>query len=290
MRSLLSANFLRLKRSNTFWGSMGVCLGLGLLMAVDAFRGSQTNASYTNTLDAQIFKYAAFIGILAGELIPLFFGTEYSDGTIRNKIMVGCSRVAIYFANLLTSLAACIFCSAAYMLGCVALGAPLLGWFTISPVLLLTGLIGVLLMIAAFCAIFTFVTMNMSRKSISAVICLLVVIIMFVLAIYLDARLNAPEFIEGYTLSVDGQIVAAEPEPNPNYLRGTKREIYRFVYDLLPTGQSIQYCSLFLLDPDSLQYNGLLSTNFPRLMVISLALFVLFTGAGAALFRRKDLK
>ena len=174
MIKLLSANFLRLRKNNAFWGSMGVSLGMGLLMVVDSWRSAQeSGGAWASTVDAELFKYAAFIGILAAELIPLFLGTEYSDGAIRNKMVVGHSRLSIYFANLITGYTSCLLCSAAYMLGCVALGVPLLGWFTQPPALLLTALAGSLLMTAAFCAIFTFVAMNCAKKSTSVVICLL---------------------------------------------------------------------------------------------------------------------
>lgn len=276
MRDLLSANLLRLKKNYAFWGAMGVSFGLALATVIDVYRVAQTFGG-TTSVDAELFKYAAFIGILAAELIPLFFGTEYSNGAIRNKLIVGQSRLSIYFANLITGFAACVLCSAAYMLGCMALGIPLLGWFTQPPALLFTALIGSLLMMAAFCAIFTFVTMNCAKKSTSVVICLLGTFAAFIWAFVIHSMLEAPEFIQGYEMSVNGQVVNAVPEPNPNHLTGLKREVYQFLFDLLPSGQSIQYCSLVLSDP-------------VRLMGLAAAVCVVFTGAGAALFRRKDLK
>ena len=276
MRDLLSANLLRLKKNYAFWGAMGVSFGLALATVIDVYRVAQAFGG-TTSVDADLFKYAAFIGILAAELIPLFFGTEYSNGAIRNKLIVGQSRLSIYFANLITGFAACVLCSAAYMLGCMALGIPLLGWFTQPPALLFTALIGSLLMMAAFCAIFTFVTMNCAKKSTSVVICLLGTFAAFIWAFVIHSMLEAPEFIQGYEMSVNGQVVNAVPEPNPNHLTGLKREVYQFLFDLLPSGQSIQYCSLVLSNP-------------VRLMGLAAAVCVVFTGAGAALFRRKDLK
>ena len=276
MRDLLSANLLRLKKNYAFWGAMGVSFGLALATVIDVYRVAQTFGG-TTSVDAELFKYAAFIGILAAELIPLFFGTEYSNGAIRNKLIVGQSRLSIYFANLITGFAACVLCSAAYMLGCMALGIPLLGWFTQPPALLFTALIGSLLMMAAFCAIFTFVTMNCAKKSTSVVICLLGTFAAFIWAFVIHSMLEAPEFIQGYEMSVNGQVVNAVPEPNPNHLTGLKREVYQFLFDLLPSGQSIQYCSLVLSDP-------------VRLMGLAAAVTALFSAAGAALFRRKDLK
>lgn len=286
MRNLLSANFLRLRKTKTFWVSMAICVVLGALAAFGEFRfqvstGADLSvpevAQYKALLERQFFEYASFIGILAAALTALFLGTEYSDGAIRNKVTAGHSRLSIYFANLVAGFAASLVCMAAYMAACLTVGAPLLGWFVKPASLILTAVFGSILMLAAFCAIFTFVTTNVSRKSTSVTICLLGVFLMLFLAIYLYARLDEPEFIEGYSLGMDGQIVPMEPELNPQYLRGMEREAYQFAFDLLPAGQSIQYTGLFFTDP-------------VRLMGLAAAVTAVFSAAGAALFRKKDLK
>lgn len=286
MSKLLSANFLRLWRNKAFWASLAVCVVLGALAAFGEFQfqvsaGADLSvpevARYKSLLEGQFFEYAAFIGILSAALITLFLGTEYSDGTIRNKLIVGQSRLAIYFANLITGFAASLMCMAGYMLSCLAVGAPLLGWFVKPASLLLTAIAGSVVMLAAFCAVFTFVTMNFSKKSTSVVICLLGVFAAFIGAIVIHSMLEAPEFITGYELSVSGEIVQAMPEPNPMYLTGMKRAVYQFLFDLLPTGQSLQYTMLGFTDP-------------VKLMALSAAVCAAFTAAGAALFRRKDLK
>lgn len=286
MTKLLSANLLRLRKNKPFWVSVIICVVLEALAAFGEFRfqvstGADLSvpdvAQYKALLEGQFFNCASFIGILAAALISLFLGTEYSDGAIRNKVATGCSRLSIYFANLITGFAASLVCMAAYMAACLAVGVPLLGWFVKPASLILTAVFGSILMLAAFCAIFTFVAMNVSRKSTSVAICLLGVFLMLFLAVYLYARLDEPEFIQGYSLSIDGQIAPMEPESNPRYLRGMEREVYQFAFDLLPSGQSIQYTGLIFTDP-------------VRLMGLAAAVAAIFSAAGAALFRRKDLK
>ena len=286
MTKLLSANFLRLWKSTAFRVCMIVCAALGVLTILGEFQfqvstGADLSvpevAQYKALLEKEFFQYVGIAGILAASFISVFFGTEYSDGTIRNKIAVGHSRLSIYFANLITGFAASLLCIAGYMLSCLAVGAPLLGWFTKPAPLLLATIAGSALMLAAFCAIFTFAAMNSSKKSTSVVVCLLGVFLLLFAAVYLDARLGAPEFIQGYEMSVNGEIVNAVPEPNPHYLRGTARTVYQFLYDLLPTGQSLQYTMLSFTEP-------------LRLMGLAAAVTALFSAAGAALFRRKDLK
>ncbi len=286
MTKLLSANFLRLRKTTLLWAALGVCVGLGALAVFGEFRiqlsmtsdmSTPGAAQYKSLLEGRFFEYAAFIGILAAAFISLFLGTEYSNGAIRNKVAVGHSRLSIYFAGLITGFAASLLCMAGYMLSCLAVGAPLLGWFTKPASLLLWAIAGSVVMLAAFCAIFTFVAMNCSRKATSVVICLLGVFVLLIVTVVIDGRLNAPEFIQGYEMSVNGQVVNAVPEPNPRYLRGTERAVYQFLYDLLPTGQSLQYTMLNFTEPG-------------KLMGLSGLVCAVFTGAGVALFRRKDLK
>ena len=281
MRNLLSANFLRLRKSMLFWGCLILMLLLGAGFSLYCFLDRRTyetfGVGYVSNLDPVLFRYALLVGILMAVFVPLFFGMEYSDGAIRNKLVVGHSRLSIYFANLITGFAASLLCIAGYMLSCLAVGVPLLGWFTKPAPLLLATIAGSALMLAAFCAIFTFVAMNSSKKSTSVVVCLLGVFLLLFAAVYLNVRLEAPEFIQGYEMSVNGEIVNSVPEPNPHYLRGTARTVYQFLYDLLPTGQSLQYTMLSFTEP-------------LRLMGLAAAVTALFSAAGAALFRRKDLK
>ena len=277
MMSLLSANFLRLRKSRAFWIAFGCCVGFGALSALGELQFIVSSMDTTSVpLEKQFFQYASLIGILAGTFIPLFLGTEYSDGAIRNKVMAGHSRTAIYFANLIAGFAASLLCMAGCMLSCLAVGAPLLGWFTKPSSLILSAIFGSVLMLAAFCAIFTFVTMNISRKSTSVVICLLGVFLLLFFSVYLFARLDAPETYQGLELNEAGEMVWQE-FPNDQYISGTKRVVYQFTFDLLPTGQSLQYTGLIFTDP-------------ARLMGLAAAVAAVSTGAGAALFRRKDLK
>ena len=123
MTNLLSANLFRLRRSRLFW------LSLLLTTAAGVWQPLQTWLEYQRKfpLDAVFFVYAMLIGLLLSVFLSLFFGAEYSDGTIRNKLAAGHTRVSVYLANLITAVfAALTFCSV-YILCTLAVGVPLLG-------------------------------------------------------------------------------------------------------------------------------------------------------------------
>lgn len=275
MRNLLSANLLRMRKSVLFWA----ILVIGAAFAgfrIFSLVSDQLDYGILSSLDDALFTYAQLVGLTAAVFVSLFLGTEYSDGAIRNKITSGCSRAAIYLAGFLTTFAASVLSLAAYWIVVLAAGVPLLDPSRMGAGKVLFTLLGVLLMTAAFCAIFTFITMNCSSKAANAVVCILLFFAMLIASTYVYSRLEAPEFVSGYEL-INGELAATEPKPNPRYLQPGPRKVFEFLCDLLPTGQSVQYSVQAV-------------TNPARLLLCSLGVAAVFTGAGTALFRKKDLK
>ncbi len=279
MIKLLSANLLRLKKSILFWSCIILMLLLGAGFTLQRYWEQVAYAEFgqLSYLDEVLFRHGLLIGIVAAVFVPMFFGMEYSDGAIRNKMVVGHSRLSIYFANLITAVVSSLAFCAAYILAVLALGVPLLNGIRLTPPQCALFMLGTLALAAAFSALYTFVAMLCTRKAASAVVCILGVFLLLFAGIYINSRLNAPEFLREYSIAHDGQVVEEEPEPNPQYVRGTEREVYQFLYDFLPGCQSIQY--------------GDMSAENPALLAAySLVIFAASTGTGAALFRRKDLK
>ena len=279
MRNLLSANFLRLKRNILIWGTLALSFGFGVWVAAAQVLEQM---KYGGFEDSPAFsRYTSVIGLVIAVFVSLFFGTEYSDGTIRNKLITGRSRVSIYLANLITASVCSLLFEIAYLAACFAVGAPfmssgLLRFLEVNPTVFWLTLAGTLVLVLAYSALFLLVTMNCARKTISAVACILAAFALLTAGLYLDGRLEAPEYVVDYIIMVDG-IDRSEPVPNPQYLQGLEREIYQFLYDFIPGGQTVQY---------SKAAEG----NLFMMPVYSLIIFLASTGAGAALFRRKDLK
>ena len=274
MINLLSANLFRLKRSKLFWTALLLSFGFGAFMCVTRYR-EHLLYDYEVSLNSVFFGWAAVIGLVLSVFLPLFFGTEYSDGTIRNKIIAGHRRHAIYFANLITAfLSAAVFC-AAYMLACVVVGVPLIGWLTVKPGVVLLGILEAFLMTAAWCAVFTAIMMNCSRKSASAVSCILLFLLLSIAALTIYQMLDAPEFWPAYFLE-DGETVS-DMVRNPNYITPDQRPLYEFLLDLNPMGQAVQCADLAAARPI-------------QAVLCSLGIFAGATAVGAVLFRRNDLK
>lgn len=98
MSNLLSANFSRLFKNKVFWLCMIAMFASAVLLVISHYNRMVLYEDYETkyTLDQVYFQFASFIGIICAVLTSFFLGTEYSDGTIRNKIIVGKTRTAIY--------------------------------------------------------------------------------------------------------------------------------------------------------------------------------------------------
>ena len=275
MSKLLSANFLRLRHSRLFWAGMILMFVFGLLPVLSLYN-MHVRYGYDTVLDSTLFSYAILIGLVTAIFTSLFVGTDYSDGTIRNKLIVGHTRIAIYLANLVTmGAAALLFClsclTSTLAFGLPLLGAPVAGLQTLCPLLF-----GSLLLALAFAAIYTMVGMVCSNKAAVAVICLVALMLLMIGSSWVVAMLAEPEFYENYTLT-DGEMEVIENVRNPRYPTGVWRDVLEFLNDFLPTGQSMQYSQT--------------QVAHPWLLVLWSFLIALGTTlAGVLVFRRKDIQ
>lgn len=276
MTTLLSAMLFRLRRSRSFW-----CLAAFEAIAGAAFPllNYHNNRRYLQEipLDSNFFAFVTLMVVLSAVLASLFLGTEHSDGAIRNKIIVGNCRLQIYLASLsaayLGSLLLCLCFLAPYL----AVGIPLLGFFQAEPGVILLNLLTAAVLMLAVTSIYTALTMLTQNKAIVVAACILLAFAILMVGAYINGLLNAPEFYEGINIDQTTGVLRQEIVPNPQYLRGTVREVYEFLYDFLPGGQAVQLSSMEAASPW-------------RLMAYSLVITLAAGAAGICCFRRKDLK
>lgn len=125
MRKLLRANFYSLRKSRALWLCMA---GAFVFSAFFMLRFSSGDETYT--LDSLFMQAFPFLPILHAAFVSLFLGTEYQDGTLRNKLIVGHSRLKVYAASLVSSVVGCFAIVLAWALGSMV-GVFRFGWFTL---------------------------------------------------------------------------------------------------------------------------------------------------------------
>lgn len=286
MSKLLKANFARLWKSRIFWLGMLFSAGLSALLVIARSENikryseiyASHDASYRNS-DGLIFIGGLYLIFAAAVFIGVFVGTEYSDGTLRNKLIIGHSRSSIYIANLIVCTTAGIIMHLTYIITTILLGNLLLedSTLTFKKILLLT-LMGTAAMIAAS-SLLVMISMLIHSKSAGAVAILIATIVMLMASVTIADRLSAPEYYEGYSYIDEdtGEKIDVEREKNTRYPTGTKRKVYEFLNDFLPTSQLYKVASLDSSKPDiALIYDGII--------------ILITTTAGIAVFRRKNLK
>lgn len=281
MKNLLSAEFLRIFKNKLFWFLSVLSFVFGALIQVYVYFGSKISDIDPN-IDMGLFAVGMVIGFVAAIFVSLFVGTEYSDGTIRNKIINGKSRTSIYFSKYIVCCVAMVLFFAFYYAGSLIFGFVLCKEIiSKASVLIITGLV-LCLVSFAYVAMFLAVAMNCGKKSASAVIALVTTIVMFFTAVITISKLAEPEFYPEavYMDTETGELVREEEMPNPNYLRGTKRKVFEIINDANPSGQSIQLSGA--IDNDG----SVCKKEFP---LYSCGLIIISTAIGMIMFRKKDI-
>lgn len=275
MSKLVMANVMRLKKNTFFWIGFVFMFAAGIYFPVKRYV-SMSQTGTIHHLDKGFFACSLFIGIIMAVFCSLFTGAGYSDGTIRNKVVIGHKRSDIYLADMITSSVTAIVMCMGFFVSYLCTGIPLLGFFeSDSKTILLIG--GTVLFLSiAFTSIFTMAAMICQNKTAVAVICLLLAFGFLLVGVFLSSRLHASKTVQFYTMNETNEPIVEE-EPNPYYLDGVKREIAQTIYDVLPSGQAIQ-CTL------------LEAVHLPRLPLYSIVIILSTTGIGLICFQRKDLK
>lgn len=275
MIKLLNANFMRLKKSRIFMAAALFMAGLALLMIYSNYKAA--GEGYEVALESTLFAFTTFMGIVTACFVSLFTGTEYSDGTIRNKIVIGHSRGEVYMANLITSITGSLILAMIYIIIYICGSLSITGWFKGEIKMILGSLGCALLLCAVFSAIFTFIAMLNQNKAVVAVISLIVSLAILFAGAYFKNLLAEPEYYKGVFMTEEG-VLENRTERNSRYLEpGMQRDIYEFLDEFLPGGQQLQLSQSDVSEPF-------------KYMAYSSIIILLFTGGGIILFGRKDLK
>ncbi len=275
MKRLFRANFVRLLRDKVFWISSGILLIYAIVYMLNACRQERSGLVGTHFLEDYYFQFAIFIGLFAAVFTTPYLSTEYSDGIMRNKIIGGHTRKNIYLSNLALSFLASLFMTFMGFLGGLV-GIPTFGVWKISGFSVFCHILIIIMFLLAFCAVFTFISMILPNRSISAVATILTFFGLLLMASMMINKLDQPKMISDTILTKDG-IQFSDPVLNPKYVEGKIRDLLDFAVDFLPAGQGIR------LSVNEVQHPV-------RMLLSSVFVAVFITVFGVFLFEKKDLK
>lgn len=271
MAKLLRADLARMWKSRSFW----VCCALSAVSSIINcfFTLRQGNWAYRT---ADLFADGCSnIVLFAAIFAALFIGTDYSNGTIRNKLTIGSVRSNIYLSDLTAITAGGLLIAAAKWIPCAVMACfgkefgMGMGEFAFLMFI-------VILDVVVMSAVFTLLGMLITSKSSNTAITITSVFVMIVGAAVIMSLLMSPEYITEYEMTENG-IAKTDPKPNPAYIGGAARYILTTVNDVLPCGQLMQ------LEASEPENTGIMP-------LYSLGVLAVTTAAGVSVFRRKDLK
>lgn len=162
MANLLAEGFRRLFKGKRFYVCLIVYCCIALLEVViyyignNMFGGSDDFLHVDSLLLAGLTLCCLFSAITAGMLIS----RDYTNNTIRNKIIIGHSRTNIYLANLIVTSAVFMIYNAAYLFIVICVGMPLVGGGEFPSSDLIKNMVAALMVLLAFSALVTFITMT----------------------------------------------------------------------------------------------------------------------------------
>ncbi len=287
MRKLLRADFRRLASSKIF----ALCLlGMLLISAWVLIDICGMKAKFPDEewfLESDLFNHVPTLGFVIAAVVGMVTGADYADGTIRNKLIAGSERRWVYLSHLIVNCAACLALAAVYVAPLALIGPVASDGFE-NP-----GRDALLLAASALCllgfsAISTAFALGMQSRTAAVLVSLAVMTGLLTGGSYVNERLKEEPMmsppvtitqggVEAY-ISGDGIPMGVEEVPNPFYVSGTRRMLYQWLSDINPQGQAIQLADR--ADPEHLG----------RWPFTAAAVVLLTSGAGYAVFKRKDIK
>lgn len=271
MRKLITANFYRFRKDKFSWCVVGLVIILSLGNVFSSARSCEAMAAS----EYIIFNQAPLIGVYLALLISTFMGTEFADGTIRNKLCIGHKRNHILFSNFISCALAAALLTAVWMLTSAWLFG-LVGSLEMTVPEFIGYVFVAFGFAVAFTALFTVIGSLSSNKAMTIIYTFGVFIVLAMAASALSDRLSEPE-MNTVTMLAGNQLVEIEPTPNPLYLTGIVRTVCELALEFLPTGQAL------LLSDVAIEY--------PMRAIAMSAVFTAITLlVGSVLFRKKDIK
>ncbi len=250
MIKLLRGDFARLFQSRVFL----ICTTLMFGFAIITASVMNLSADFNRPTDSIMFGNTQFLGIVIAVFVGTFVGTDYSNGTIRNKLIAH-SRISIYISNLILCITASLIIHFAWLL--VFLLSEAIGLtetFEMTDENIMLSILVSILGVTALTSMFLLICMLITSKS-KALTTVLIL-----------------SFIMLYT-----SITIIEEGGNPPTL-----------FEFLPDYQFMWLNSLISSSPWGYYIN--MPDSFNMFPLFSLLIVTLTTTAGIYIFQKKDFK
>lgn len=277
MTNLLKANFYKMKKNKFIWIANILSVIVAIYYIRDNYNVYHDFLSIVN-INSLIFNYLPVFIIVSSILISTLLGFDYSNGSIKNKIIVGHSRLKIYISNLLSTYLIILTIYLIYVLIICLSGIFLFKNLTFNFEFLINIII-LFLIILSYASISVFIAMTINNDIVSPVLNVLNSFILIIISFILLSVLSEPKYLHSddgiYINDVGIEVIDTE---NPMYIKGSKRTIYEIIVNILPTGEAFQKSR----DRD-------INTNSYQMLGYSISFIIITNTLGIYLFYNKEL-
>ena len=286
MNKLLKAEFYRLKKDKVFLMLIIITCVLALFNVYKYFDTHRETVILDRILVEYLYMY---FGIFIAFFISMYVGKEYTEGFIRNKIIVGHKRSNIYLANLILCIVVGVILNVIYTGIVFGIGTKLFG--ELQKLNLFQIITYSSLIIVVYCTIYNFITMLCKDASVSLVACVIMFIIMFVAMMFVSTKLMEKPYTKITQYNEQGEIESSREEINPDYPTEATVKIYKVINYLLPTGQAgiLQNACSEIVGPDEYEINQR-KQYLNEMPFYAISEIVLLNILGIFIFKRQELK
>ena len=173
-----------------------------------------------------IFEWTMVLSLLISALGGLYISKDYTQNTIRNKIIVGHTRFSIYLSKQIAVTLMYLACTLLFIISAFISNLMFIGINNLNKDALLIGVIVTIFVVITLSNITTFIAMSMKTES-GGLLPLLVMFMMVVLSAWI------PEFVKGKAIDVINDIVPTSQMILLNLETVDSHSIRHILYSLL---------------------------------------------------------
>ena len=287
MGDLLASDFARMMRSKAFLATIVFCVEFPFCEFLLLYIENQSTNEPIKIMDGYLNSCFLLFGVIIAIFVSIFIGSDYHDGTLRNKLTAGHSRAKIYISNFLVCSVGCFILQFLYLFTIIAL---FMGAFfrkitdykyTTVSMLSLDSIIKMQLVgfyvVLTYMAVFLMFSMIISSRSISTTISIIIALVLLLVGTNITSKVAAEEMSlvnskEKYTTQYISQFQRGEE------LTGFKKTAYLFLDDFLLSCQ-VEHLKVGVVPPRAATY-----------LLYDCLVITASTLLGIIIFRKKDVK
>lgn len=165
MYNLLAEGYRRLFKGKRFYIVMGVLGGIAIFRIILNYYASELVSGIFGELrfpvDSLIFSNLEIMPLFTAIVAGMLICRDFTNNTIRNKIITGHSRTNIYIANLIVSGSVALIYEVFYLVVLILLGIPIIGTDKFPNAVFFVNLLISIPLILSFTSIIVFLCMSM---------------------------------------------------------------------------------------------------------------------------------